>query len=227
MPAQTPSPVNPLPPVVVALFLFMAGIELLFSLGERGILGTPAAVGWRLQAVQDYAFSGDIFDWMLRNGYWPMEHLIRFVTYPFVHTAFTHALFSCVMLLALGKIVGEVLGGWRTLLVFVVSGAGGALFYGLLLDDAMPLVGGFPPIYGLIGAFTYMLWLRLGQVGEQQMKAFSLIGVLLFLQLLFGVLFGGGLDWVADVAAFVCGFGLVVLFTPGGWRSLMARIRRD
>ena len=41
------SPVNPLPPVVVALFLVIAGVEVAFSLGARGIVGGPEAVGWR------------------------------------------------------------------------------------------------------------------------------------------------------------------------------------
>ncbi|MCH2163200.1 MAG: rhomboid family intramembrane serine protease [Marinovum sp.] len=221
------SPVNPLPPVVTALFLFIAGIEGMFSLGERGLLGGPEAVGWRLSAAQDYAFSGEIFDWMIATGQFPLEHMIRLVSYPFVHGNFTHALFACVMLLALGKMVAEVMGGVATLIVFVVSGIGGAVIFALVLDDPTPLIGAFPPVYGLIGAFTYLLWLRLGQMGEQQIRAFSLIGFLLGIQLVFGVFFGGGRDWTADVGAFVCGFVLGVVLTPGGWQSILARIRRD
>ncbi len=48
--------VNPLPPVVAALFLVIMGIEIAFFLGTRGIVGGPAAVGWRLSAIQSYAF---------------------------------------------------------------------------------------------------------------------------------------------------------------------------
>ena len=44
--------VNPLPPVVVALFLILVGIEVVFQLGARGLAGGPDAVGWRLAAVQ-------------------------------------------------------------------------------------------------------------------------------------------------------------------------------
>ena len=61
-------PVNPLPAVVVILFLVMVIPEIVFSLGARGLMGGPEAIGWRLAAVQDYAFSGDIFDWMMSNG---------------------------------------------------------------------------------------------------------------------------------------------------------------
>lgn len=221
-----PSPVNPVPPVVVALFLFIAAIEALFSLGERGLIGGPQAVGWRMQAAQDYAFSGEIFDWMVTTGAWPAEHLIRLVAYPFVHGSFTHTLFACVMLLALGKMVAEVMGDWRTLTIFVVSGIGGALGFALALDDPQPLIGAFPPIFGLVGAFTYLLWLRLGQMGAQQIRAFGLIGLLMLVQLVFGVFFAGGRDWVADLSAFGAGFALALLLTPGGPAHLLARLRR-
>ncbi len=100
--------VNPLPPVVVALVLFIMGIELAFTLGTRGFVGEPAAVGWRLEAIQAYSFSPDIFHWMIENGRWPLEHVIRFVTYPFVSGSFTQAVFVCVFVLAMGKMVGEV-----------------------------------------------------------------------------------------------------------------------
>jgi membrane associated rhomboid family serine protease len=218
--------VNPLPPVVMALTLAIVAIEGAFSLGAQGFVGGPEAIGWRLAALQDYAFSGEILAWMAETGRWPAEHLLRFLSYPFVHASFTHAVFAAVMLLALGKIVGEALGGVATLAVFVLSGIGGALAF-TVLGATTPLIGAFPPIYGLIGAFTYLLWVRLGQVGAQQIRAFTLIGVLLLIQLLFGVLFGGGADWVADIAGFATGFCLAIVLVPGGFARLMAKIRRD
>jgi membrane associated rhomboid family serine protease len=221
------APFNPLPPVVVALALLVVGIEAAFGLGARGLLGGPEAVGWRLESIQRYAFSGEILRWMLDTGRVPPEHLLRFVSYPFVHASFTHALFAAVMLLALGKIVAETIGGAATLAIFVVSGIGGALAYAAVPGADTPLFGAFPPVYGLIGAFTYMLWVRLGQLGAQQVRAFTLIGVLLGIQLLFGLLFGGGSDWVADVAGFVAGFVLSIVLVPGGFARLLARLRRD
>ncbi|WP_085307069.1 rhomboid family intramembrane serine protease [Planktotalea arctica] len=224
---ETISPVNPLPPVVVAMFLMVIGIEATVSLAARGIIGGPAGIGWRLEAVQSYAFSGLIFDWMWDNGQWPAEHLIRFVSYLFVHTSFTHALFVCVMLLALGKMVGEVFTGLATLSVFVLSGAIGALAYAVLLDDQAPLVGGFPGVYGLIGAFTYLLWLKLGELGAQQVRAFTLIGFLMGIQLVFGLIFGVQSDWVADVVGFATGFCMSFIVSPGGFSRLREKMKRD
>lgn len=220
------SPVNPLPPVVVALFLVMAGVELVLNLGARGLVGGPEAVGWRIATIQRYAFSGEILDWMIETGRWLPENLVRFLSYSFVHASFSHALFGFVILLAMGKIVGEALGSLGVVVIFFGSAIGGALAYGLLLEDTRPLMGGFPANYGLIGGFTYLLWLRLWQLGEQQIRAFSLIGILLLVQLIFGVFFGGTNDWAADLAGFVTGFALCVLLVPGSLAALLARIRR-
>lgn len=225
MSSDNKSPVNPLPPVVVALVLLIVGIEAAFQLGARHILGGPGAVGWRLEAVQRYAFSGEIFDWMVMNGRWPVEHVIRFLSYAFVHVSFTQALFAGVMVLALGKMVGEVFSQLAVLAVFVLAAVAGALAFGLLTDTRVPLVGAFPGAYGLIGAFTYLLWLRLGQLGERQARAFSLIGILMAIQLLFGLLFGSQPDWVADIVGFATGFGASVFVSPGGWRRMRERMR--
>lgn len=219
--------VNPLPPVVAALFLVIMGIEIAFFLGARGIVGGPAAVGWRLSAIQSYAFSGEIVDWMWDSGVWPAEHLIRFVSYSFVHTSFTHALFVGVFVLAMGKMVGEIFGSLAMLAIFLVSAVGGALIYALLLDDPMPLVGGFPAVYGLIGAFTFILWRRLGAVGANQTRAFSLIAMLMGIQLVFGLIFGGSADWVADLGGFATGFVLSFFVSPGGWARMRGKIRHE
>lgn len=219
-------PLNPLPPVVIALFLVIVGVEIAFSLGARGILGGPSAVGWRLAYLERFAFSPEIFNWMVQTGSWPVEHVLRLVSYPFLHGGFTHAFFAGVMLLALGKMVGETMGSLAVVAIFFLSAVGGALVYTLAGVSGTPLIGAFPPVYGLIGGFTYILWVRLGALGETQMRAFSLIGILLFIQLLFGLLFGGNAEWIADLAGFATGFVVSTLLVPGGWRRLVSRLRR-
>ncbi|WP_136439714.1 rhomboid family intramembrane serine protease [Pacificoceanicola onchidii] len=221
------SPVNPLPPVVVALALVIVGIEVVFNLGARGLAGGPAAIGWRADWMERFAFSDRVFEWMWETGAWPIEHVIRFLSYPFLHWTFTQALFAGVILLAMGKIVAEVMGSVRMLTLFFASSVGGALAFALLLNDPTPLVGAFPGDYGLIGGFTYLLWLRLGQAGANQVRAFSLIGVLMALQLVFGLLFGASNFWVADLFGFLTGFTLSVLLIPGGFRRLLERLRRQ
>ena len=220
------SPINPLPPVVLALFLMIAAVEVMFQLAGRGMIGGPEAIGWRNSAIQTYGFNADIMAWMLQNGRYPGEHMIRFLTYPFLHGTFTHAAFAGVMLLALGKFVGEVFSQWATLLLFIGSAVAGAALYGLIGGAQPWLVGAFPGVYGLIGGFTYLMWLKLGQMGAQQARAFSLIGVLMALQLIFGLLFGGNSQWLADVGGFGFGFVLSFFLSPGGWAKIRAKIRR-
>lgn len=220
------APFNPLPPVVIALVAVIAGIELLFTLGARGLIGGPEAVGWRLAAVQDWAFADVIFEWMRSNNRWPVEQLARFVTYPLIHASFTHALFVVVFILAMGKMVGEAFGGFAFLAIFFLSAVAGALGYGLLLTEDYPLVGGYPGVYGLIGGFTYLMWTSLDAVGQNRLRAFSLIGMLLGIQLVFGLLFGSTNEWVADLTGFLTGFALSFVVSPGGWQRLLARLRQ-
>ncbi|MEX0285835.1 MAG: rhomboid family intramembrane serine protease [Paracoccaceae bacterium] len=223
---HNPPAVNPLPPAVAALFLVLLGVEIVFLLASRGMIGGPEGIGWRNAAIQTYSFSGSVFDWMLETGRWPMEHVIRFFSYPFIHATFTHALFAGVILLAMGKMVAELFGQVAFVVIFVVSGAVGAFVYGLLLNDPIWLTGAFPPVYGLIGGFTYILWRRLSAVGENQARAFTLITFLMGFQLLFGLLFGTDNTWVADLSGFATGFALSLVLAPGGWADLMGRIRR-
>ncbi|MDR9392732.1 rhomboid family intramembrane serine protease [Roseovarius sp. SYSU LYC5161] len=222
---ETESPVNPLPPVVAALFIVIIGVEAAFTLGARGIIGGPEAVGWRNAAIQSYAVNSDIIGWMFQNGVFPGEHMVRFVSYAFVHGTFTHALFAGVLLLALGKFVGEVFSQAAVLALFLLSGVAGAVVFGLVGPAQPWLIGAFPGVYGLIGGFTYLMWLKLGQMGAQQYRAFTLIGVLLLIQLIFGVLFGGNSTWIADISGFAFGFLMSFFLAPGGWARLRARIR--
>ena len=206
--------------------LVYLSVEGAFTLGQRGLIGGPDAIGWRVMAQQEYGFNPRFFDLALERGIYPPEFLRRFVTYPFVHVSFTHAIFAGAMLLALGKMVGEVFGGLATLALFFGSAIGGVVVYAVLLDAPIVIVGAFPAVYGFIGAFTYTLWLRLGELGETQLRAFTLIGFLMGIQLLFGLLFGGTSDWVADIAAFAVGFVMSMFLIPGGWARIRERIQR-
>jgi len=218
-------PVNPLPASVTLLFLAIAGVEAGLSLAEAGIIGGPGAVGWRLALIRDYGFSGDIFDWMLANGQFPLSQLLRTVTYSFIHLGFTHSIFAGVLLLALGKMVAEAMGQVAFLAIFFLSGILGAIAYALVLNDPAWLVGAYPNVYGLIGGYSFVMWRRLSSLGEQQYRAFSLIAMLMGLQLLWGVFFDTGTQWLAELFGFACGFGLSFVLAPGEWTKLRNRVR--
>ena len=169
--------VNPLPPVVVALVLFIIGIELAFTLGARGS-GRRArcAVGWRLGCAAELR----LFGRYLRLDGAERSLAVR-ACHPFRDLSLCLGQFHpsgfCLRLRAGHGQDGRPrsLAAFRCCVIFVLSGVGGALAYALILDPSYPLVGGFPPVYGLIGAFTWLLWRKLSLVGENQARAFQLI----------------------------------------------------
>lgn len=227
------APINPLPAITWALALPMIAMEVVLNAAANGLVGGPAGIGWRSQAIQDFAFSPDYLRQMLIVQQYPLDGLYRPFTYAFVNTDLTQAIFVIVILLALGKFVGEVFRWWAVLAVFLTSSLVAALAYTAVPYTHLGLIGGYPPVYGLIGAFTYVNWMRMEGAGVGRLRAFQLIGFLLAFRILFGVYAlitygidqGAGWDWTAEVAGFATGFLMSFAVSPGGWRRVMARIR--
>ncbi|PZR00457.1 MAG: rhomboid family intramembrane serine protease [Cereibacter sphaeroides] len=224
--APNTAPLNPLPWVIWALALPMIAMEIVVSLGAGGIIGGDQGVGWRLDALQRFAFSPPLMREMLDERLYPWQQMMRLVTYPFVHVSVTHTLFVVVIMLAIGKMVGEVFRWWAVLLVFFGSGIVGALAFTMVPQLQSPLIGGYPPVYGLIGAFTFLLWVNLAAVGANKYRAFTMIGFLLGVQLLFALVIGGIWDWVADFAGFATGFLMSFVVSPGGWARVREKLRQ-
>lgn len=222
---RNPAPLNPLPPVVWLLVLPLIAMEAVLQIGASGLAGGPDAIGWRVDAVQRLAFVPDYFRQTIGEGLWRQDSLLRLVSYPLVHLDILHALFVIVMLLALGKFVGEVYRPWAVVAVVLAATVGGAVAYGLVPGKEAALIGGYPPVFGLIGAFTFILWTRLGMAGANRVRAFRMIGFLLLVQALFGLLFGGSPVWIADVGGFAAGFLLSFAVSPGGWARVRAMLR--
>ncbi|KPP84202.1 MAG: rhomboid-like protein [Rhodobacteraceae bacterium HLUCCA08] len=223
---QSESPFNAIPPVPLALVILIFGIELVFTAGSSGYVAGNSGLGWRSAAIQDWGFSPGVLQWIVERGDYSVGWLKRFVTYGFLHGSFTHALWAAVLLLALGKYVGEVYRPVPFAILFFASLIIGALVYALLSPRNMALIGAYPGIYGLIGAYTYMMWLTLGQLGENQIKAFTLIGMLLGITLVFSLLYGASPAWIAELTGFVTGLLLAPLVAPGGWAAFLRRIRQ-
>jgi membrane associated rhomboid family serine protease len=221
------APLNPLPMIVWVLALPVIAMELVLSAAGAGLIGGASGLGWRLQAVEWFGMYPDLLRYQLETGGLPLQEYLRLISYPLVHGTSMHALFAIVILLALGKMVGEIFRWWGVLVVVLGAAIAGGLAYGLLVSAPRPaLIGAYPPVYGLIGAFTFLLWTRLALAGANRFRAFSMIGFLLLVQLVFGVFFGGGWEWVADIAGFTAGFLLSFVVSPGGFRLLVEMVRQ-
>ena len=219
-------PLNPIPGVVWLILLPIVAMELVVSAGTLGLAGGATGVGWRQEALQRFALSPEMLDQMIGTGRWTWDYLMRFISYGFVHGSFTHALLAAVFILAMGKFVAEIFSPWSVLAVFFIPLALGGVAYSLIPGVKMALFGAYPGAYGLIGAFTFIIWARLGAENANRARAFTLIAFLLGIQLIFGVLFGGSPDWVADLVGFAAGFGLSFLVGPGGPAHLLRAIRQ-
>lgn len=219
------TPFNAVPLVPLMLVLAIVGIELTLTAAANGWIGGARGVGWRNNAFQDYAFFPAIMTEIFERGRGSFDLWKRFITYSVVHVSFTHTLWAAVLLLALGKFVGEVFRPLSVVILFVVSSVFGAAVYGMISWQNTPLVGAYPAVYGLIGAYTYLMWLTLGRLGENQLKAFQLIGILLGILVVYSMIFGTSPTWIAEVAGFVIGLVIAPVLAPGGWSAFLARMR--
>ena len=219
--------VNPMPPVVIALFLFIAGIEAYFVLGTVGLIGDPSAIGWRLNAIQEYGLSPNVIHWMVDNNIYPIEHVKRLLTFSFVNGSTISAAVAIALLLALGRMVGSIFSAVSLLVVYFGSAVGGSVVFAYAAPQNEWLFGSYVGVYGLIGAYSYINWLVLRAEHAPQYRAFSLIVMLMGVQLLFGMFFSVGYTWIADLAAFAVGFVLSFLVAPGGIMRILRALRRD
>ena len=222
------SPINPLPGVIWLLLLAIIGTEVVLWAGGAGLIGGPQAVGWRVEAIQRFAFSSAIQDFMLQNMRFPATHVLRYLSFNFIHGAPMHALFGAVLVAALGKAVAAEFGPVRFLVLALLAPVFGAAVFGLFTsaDSLGWLFGAMPMAFALVGAFTWLKWREAGGDVAKQRRAFGMIGILLAARLGFGLFAEAGPAWMAEVVSFAVGFAASALFLgPGSWARLRARLR--
>ncbi|MFT4012903.1 MAG: rhomboid family intramembrane serine protease [Paracoccus sp. (in: a-proteobacteria)] len=234
-PGYNESPLNPVPAVVWALVLPMIACEAVFGLAQLGFAGgggPGAGLAMRQVAVERTAYIPELVLRLWQMKLFLLDESWRILTYSFVHLSAMHALFVIVFCLALGNMVASQFRPWAVIVLFFGSAIGGALVYTLVVGllpqfRFQPLIGGYPAVYGLVGAFTFLIWTRLGQENANRMRAFTMIGMLLAFQLVFGLLFqSGNTTWIAEVAGFAVGFLLSFVVVPGGVARVMRQIRQ-
>jgi len=224
------APFNPLPPVIWALTALILLPELVLSLADRGLIGGPTAIGWRSEAIQTLGFFDPLFDWMLENGWFPIQGTYRLLSYVLVGDGFIPTLIAAVILLALGNVVGRVFSPLSVIAGFVFSAFFGAITFGLVEPSQDLLIGAFPAVYGIMGMYSFALLAVAHSKGAHPATAFRLPVALIVFQLIFWVAFGAVGSLTADIGGFLAGFGASYLIGPGsaarirGWRdSLRSR----
>jgi membrane associated rhomboid family serine protease len=121
----------------------------------------------------------------------------RIVTGLFVHSSIFHILFNMWALWIFGRMLENILGTWRFLALFLLSGLGGDLAV-TLLSPSSPVVGASGAIFGLFAAF-FVIQRSLGYNAVQLL-------VIMGLNLIVGFLPGTNISWQAHIGGIVLGF---------------------
>ncbi|MCY4543042.1 MAG: rhomboid family intramembrane serine protease [Rhodobacteraceae bacterium] len=206
---------GPIPRAVLALAGVIAGLELMFSAGDTGLVGGVVGAYWRSTAIENFAFS----EWLLREqlrGGIPAAEWHRFVTYGFLHSQFASSAMSTVFILAFGNFLTRFVSSWQVLAIFfagIVAGAGG---FALVLDAAYPLIGSSPGYFAIFGGILAVF--LVGKASRRLNRLMLSIPLYFIgLQILYRVIFGGPDFWLADIAGCAAGF-LGGIFSCLGFR---------
>lgn len=128
----------------------------------------------------------------------------RMLTSLFVHSqqSFLHILFNMYSLYIFGRILEQMLGRWRFLALYLISGLGGSVAV-LLMAPAISVVGASGAIFGLLGAF-FVIQRRLG---GNNLQLVLVIG----LNLVIGFVIPG-IAWQAHIGGLVVGALVALVF---------------
>ncbi len=218
---------NEIPSVIMALFLLVVGIEGFIVLGEQGVLGNRYGIGMRYGLINQHGLFPAALGNQINSGVYSWFELKRFLSYSFVHGSTVGTALSCALLLAMGKFVGSVFGNVAIFIVFISAAIGGAILYSLLVPSGPVLFGMFTGVYGLLGAHAFLRWVALRAARQPALQAFSLIGFLIGIQIVFAFSFGNTWVWVSELSGAIIGFSVCFFVAPGGLQRILDVIRRD
>lgn len=132
----------------------------------------------------------------------------RLVTSMFMHGSILHIVFNMYVLVVLGPTLERVLGHGRFLVLYLLSGLGGAVASYWLSPATTFSVGASGAIFGLMGGLLV--------AGKRLRYDVTMVLVLIGINLAIGFIFGG-IDWRAHLGGLVTGAALAaVMVLPDG-----------
>ena len=173
----------------------------------------------------DFTGQPDNAVYMLEHGacYVPLiqeGEVYRLFTSTFLHFNFRHLVNNMLILAVVGSMLEQIIGKWKFLIIYLVSGVAGNLAsMGLvLLFHGTPAVsaGASGAVFGIEGAVLYVM-IR----NRKRMRSSSYLyrfAIMLALSLYIGFT-EGGVDNTAHIGGLLAGFLLAaVLYHPGRFR---------
>ena len=132
--------VNPIPTSILLIFSGIILVEALLVFGFGGPLAKTETTIERLNLVQNYGVPPNLASWMFETGNFSINYISRFILYPFINLSGLSVVFAAVLLLALGKMVGEVFSSFSVILIWLLSTFFAAIFYSISATDGQILV---------------------------------------------------------------------------------------
>jgi len=113
--------VNPIPTSILLIFSGIILVEALLVFGFGGPLAKTETTIERLNLVQNYGVPPNLASWMFETGNFSINYISRFIVYPFINLSGLSVVFAAVLLLAFGKMVGEVFSSFSVILIWLLS----------------------------------------------------------------------------------------------------------
>ncbi len=162
-----------------------------------GYAGSVSRPAWN-EIVSAVMYGSTQQDWLefygsqLRNAIL-MGQVWRFMTPLFLHVSFFHIFFNMWALNVFGKGLERMFGHWRFLLLYLLAGFSGNVFYFLLTGG--PSVGASTAIFGLVAAEGVFLYQNRRLFGKGFRSAITNIIVVVVGNLALGQILPGIDNW--------------------------------
>ena len=123
----------------------------------------------------------------------------RLISSMFLHFNFEHILMNMLSLFSFGKIVESIIGSWRMLIIYIISGLYGN-FVSLSFNTTTISVGASGAIFGLIGSIFVIMYLS----KNFNKKMIGQLLIALFVLIVFS-LFMSNINIMAHLGGFISG----------------------
>ncbi len=197
---------TPLPRSLLALFLVIAGIEVVLSLADAGYVADPSLRGRMLQ-------SGAFWTSLLHGAQplYALQPYTMFLSHALLHGSFLHMAMNMAILLALGRFVGDRYGAGTILPVFFLGAVCGGAAFGLLATTQAPMVGASGAVFAFLGVWTVWDFRRHRAKGVSTAPVWRRVLVLAGINVVMYVGLGGMLAWEAHLGGFLAGLACGVV----------------
>ncbi|MAR20297.1 MAG: rhomboid family intramembrane serine protease [Rhodobacteraceae bacterium] len=184
-------------------------IELISTLSEINGINIPE---FRTIFLMFGAFWNPIYNGDLEGIYSGQKYLM-FISHAFLHGGIIHALMNSVVLLSLGKVIGQKIGDWSVFVLFFLTAIGGAICFTIFSSAIGPMVGASGAVFGFIGIWQYWEFTFRKKSGLTLKPFFSTLLGLILVNFVIFLMLEGGLAWQAHLGGFLVGFGVGPFFS--------------